>query len=263
VPRRPRRVTTLCFVDAAAQVLVGIVVMAPLFMVLERLNPEVGRKEVCEDPRTDYAYIVAQIFVLPICGLILTTLVGAIARGPRPTAELNHGYWAQASCAFIVAELTAYWTHRAEHTLPVPWRVHAIHHASRDVHWATSFRFHPADVAIQQLAPLLVVLALGFPLASLAPYLIVVGVVTLFAHCNISLPTTPLIVTPGYHRTHHEKDRLDKNFAVILPVIDIVFGTASFERGTREFGVVCPVPDHGFWRQFRWGCGLTKDEQTQ
>jgi sterol desaturase/sphingolipid hydroxylase (fatty acid hydroxylase superfamily) len=141
--------------------------------------------------------------------------------------------------------------------------MHALHHASRDVRWVTSFRFHPADVAIQQVAPPLVVAAVGFPIVSLVPYLIVVGVVTLFAHCNVSLPPTRLIVTPGYHRTHHETVRAGNNFALTLPFMDIVFGTASFKRGTRKFGTASPVPDRGFWSQFRWGLGLTKHEQTQ
>jgi sterol desaturase/sphingolipid hydroxylase (fatty acid hydroxylase superfamily) len=246
-----------------AQVVAGIAVMAPLFVILERLNPEVRRTKVHEEQRTDYAYVAAQIVWLPICGLILTTLVGAIARARLPIGDLSHVYGVQATCAFIVAELTAYWTHRIEHTLPILWRVHAVHHASRDVHWVTSFRFHPADVAIQQLAPPLVVAAVGFPIVSLAPYLIVVGVVTLFAHCNVSLPPTRLIVTPGYHRTHHETDRVANNFALTLPVMDIVFRTASFKRGTRKFGTAAPVPDRGFWSQFRWGLGLTKQEQTQ
>lgn len=246
-----------------AQVGVGIAVMAPLLVILERLNPEIRRTKVRREQCTDYAYIAAQIIWLPICGLILTTLAGAIARSRLPIGDLSHVYGVQAAGAFIVAELTAYWTHRIEHRLPILWRVHAVHHASRDVHWVTSFRFHPADVAIQQLAPPLVVAAVGYPIVSLAPYMIVVGAVTLFAHCNVSLPPTRLIVTPGYHRAHHETDRVGNNLALTLPVVDIVFGTASFEHGKRKFGTVSPVPDRGFWSQFRWGLGLTKQEQTQ
>jgi sterol desaturase/sphingolipid hydroxylase (fatty acid hydroxylase superfamily) len=246
-----------------AQMVVGIAVMAPLFVTLERLNPEVRRTKVSEEQRIDFAYVAAQIIWLPICGLILTTIVGAVARGRLPIGDLRHVYGVQATCAFIVAELTAYWTHRIEHTLPILWRIHALHHASRDVRWVTSFRFHPADVAIQQVAPPLVVAAVGFPIVSLVPYLIVVGVVTLFAHCNVSLPPTRLIVTPGYHRTHHETVWAGNNFALTLPFMDIVFGTASFKRGTRKFGTASPVPDRGFWSQFRWGLGLTKHEQTQ
>lgn len=245
------------------QLVAGIAVLAPLLALLERLNPEVDRTKIRKELRTDFAYFAAQVVWLPICGLFLAILIDASSRGRPPIGSVFHVYGVQAAAAFGLMELTAYWTHRIEHTLPILWRVHALHHAPRDVYWVTSFRFHPADVAIQQLVPSLVVVAVGFPIVSLAPYLIVAGVVTLFAHCNLCLPSNPLIVTPGYHRTHHETERVSNNFALTLPVMDTLFGTASFEQGGRNFGTTSRVPDRGYWRQLRWGLGLTKQEETQ
>jgi sterol desaturase/sphingolipid hydroxylase (fatty acid hydroxylase superfamily) len=130
----------------------------------------------------------------------------------------------------------------------------------------TSFRFHPADAGIQQIAPPVCAVIIGFPVGTLAPYLVVVGVVTLFAHCNVSrgpIWLDRILVTPGYHRSHHEQQRADTNFALTLPLMDIIFRTACFERGERRFGTTAAVPENRIWSQVRWGLGLSKQQQAQ
>jgi sterol desaturase/sphingolipid hydroxylase (fatty acid hydroxylase superfamily) len=114
-------------------------------------------------------------------------------------------------------------------------------------------------VVVEQLLPVGTVAALGVPLADLAPYLFAAGVVTLLAHSNVAVPgqwLARVVVTPGYHRSHHERGRDGSNFALVLPVIDVLFGTASFEAGARTFGTNAEVPESGFVALLRWGFGL-------
>jgi sterol desaturase/sphingolipid hydroxylase (fatty acid hydroxylase superfamily) len=247
---------------------VGIAIIAPALVVTERLNPEVPVKRISADQRTAWAYLVVLALWLPISALMLSALIGIVATRPLlRIGDLSHIYALQAAGVIMVAEFVAYWIHRIEHTYSALWRVHAPHHAARDVNWMTSFRFHPVDAALQQIAPSLAAVAMGFAPVALAPYLVLVGVVTLFAHCNLATcgPTwlDRIIATPRYHRSHHEQERSGSNFAVSMPILDVLFKTASFEGGERNFGTTTPIPESGIWNQFRWGLGLSKQQQAQ
>ena len=247
---------------------VGIAIIAPALVVTERLNPEMPVKKISADRRTAWAYLGVLSLWLPICALMLSALIGIVATRPLlRIGDLSHIYAVQAAGVIVVAEFVAYWIHRMEHAYSVLWRVHAPHHAARHVNWMTSFRFHPVDATLQQIAPLLAAVVIGFPPAALAPYLVLVGVVTLFAHCNVATCGPAwldrIIATPRYHRSHHELERSESNFAVSMPILDVLFKTASFECGERTFGTTTPMPESGIWLQFRWGLGLSKQQQAQ
>jgi sterol desaturase/sphingolipid hydroxylase (fatty acid hydroxylase superfamily) len=79
---------------------------------------------------------------------------------------------------------------------------------------------------------------LGVSPADLVPYLVIALVVTLFAHANLDVPVgvwQRVVVTPGFHRSHHELGRESTNFAAVFPLLDVLFGTASFSVGERRF----------------------------
>lgn len=243
-----------------------VAVMAPLLLIIEWINPEVARSPDRRERRTDITYVGVQVLWLPVCGLVTTLLIARIALDRLPLWHVGELGAMSAGVAYTLAEMVAYWMHRLEHRSSLLWRVHSVHHAATQVGWMTSFRFHPIDVAVQQCVPPLVVVAVGLPAVSLAPYLLVAGVVTLFAHCNTATPSMWLrhiVVTPGYHRSHHEAARSATNFALTLPVVDMIFGTASFDVGERSFGTTSSAPVSGFWQQFRWGLGLSKKNQAE
>lgn len=62
-----------------------------------------------------------------------------------------------------------------------------------------------------------------------------------------------MIASPAFHRWHHARDITDKNFAGLLPVWDLVFGTFYLPRGRLPdaLGVREAVPD-GVLRQLAW-----------
>jgi lathosterol oxidase len=80
-----------------------------------------------------------------------------------------------------------------------------------------------------------------------------------FIHANVGFEFGPLkwlFATPQFHHWHHaaEPEAVDKNFAVHLPVIDAVFGTAYLpRRWPQRYGISAgdQVPD-GFLRQLVW-----------
>ena len=65
-----------------------------------------------------------------------------------------------------------------------------------------------------------------------------------------------VVASPVFHRWHHttEAQGLDKNFAGLLPLWDVLFGTLHLPADQRPtvFGLVgTPVPE-GFWRQLTY-----------
>ena len=61
-------------------------------------------------------------------------------------------------------------------------------------------------------------------------------------------PLNYLVVTPQFHHWHHSDDRAatDTNFAVHLPLLDLMFGTFHLPKGEwpTSYGVIGkPLPD--------------------
>ncbi len=132
----------------------------------------------------------------------------------------------------------AYWLHRLEHSIPLLWKMHKLHHEEEHLNVTTTNRHHPLEAVLRVpfvMLPLVtlfdlpfVPLAFGVSLGILLPS---------FSHMNLRLEfgrLTPLIIGPQLHRLHHssESSHFNKNFANIFPIWDILFGTyLAPERG--------------------------------
>jgi len=88
-------------------------------------------------------------------------------------------------------------------------------------------------------------------------YLFFVTLHATWTHSNFG-PTIkwlePYLIFPRFHHWHHTASPVDRNFAVHLPWIDWLFGTAYFPPGRwpDAYGIAGrPVPD-GYWRQLIW-----------
>ena len=90
--------------------------------------------------------------------------------------------------------------------------------------------------------------------------LIALGVFALLGHADVDWDWGPfrhVVTSPVYHRWHHSKDpaAIDKNFAGLLPLWDILFGTYYMpkDRMPQNFGATEPVPTGYFgqlWHPF-------------
>lgn len=157
----------------------------------------------------------------------------------------------QAPLAVLFADLCGYWVHRALHWGAL-WRFHAVHHSSRALDWLAGARNHPVAEAMSTVAVGGALLLAGFD-----PRVLVVtaplGLYAILLHANVPWGTSFLryvFVTPLFHRWHHahpellpERLRLGVNFAGLLPVWDLIFGTfhCPLEQPT-AFGADTPVP---------------------
>jgi sterol desaturase/sphingolipid hydroxylase (fatty acid hydroxylase superfamily) len=82
---------------------------------------------------------------------------------------------------------------------------------------------------------------LGFPLQTIAGFIIFRGLWAIYIHSNVRLPTGPLrmlLGAPELHHWHHDRDRDAGNYANISPLMDVLFGTYRCpDHEPERFGV--------------------------
>src|SRR4051794_10284267 len=118
--------------------------------------------------------------------------------------------------------------HRAEHGVPILWRLfHQLHHSPARMDIAGSVYFPPLDVAAQVALSLTVtVLVLGLDPAAAAITGFIGAFYGIFQHWNIRTPRWLgyLIQRPESHCLHHEKNVHARNYSD-LPLWDMLFGS--------------------------------------
>ncbi len=215
--------------------LIGI--LAPLsLMMLCRLSLE--RAWPIDPPRRANG--------LNLCAFLLTFASEALAApavrlatnalanrfGPATLAFPDHGFGVAGGFAayLLLMEFAEYWTHRAQHIFPWLWSLHSLHHADPQFDSTTAVLHH-------WLPPVLHAFVVSLPLALL--FKIPTGYVLAYVllsyhvylmHSNLRLDLgrwSWLVTTPSYHRLHHSSDpqHYNQNFAFILPIFDVVFGS--------------------------------------
>ncbi len=161
--------------------------------------------------------------------------------------------------AVLVADLAQYAVHRAFHRVPLLWRFHAVHHSSRNLDWLAGSRLHVADAVATRALVLVPLQLLGFAQPALHAYLVFVSFHAVFIHANVRFDMGMLervLVVPRFHHWHHAAAEAarDKNFAVHLPWLDRLFGSAYFPKGAwpERYGIAGdPVPE-GYLGQLAW-----------
>ncbi|HET8697107.1 MAG TPA: sterol desaturase family protein [Gammaproteobacteria bacterium] len=135
----------------------------------------------------------------------------------------------QAVEMLLVGDFIGYWLHRAFHGRAL-WKFHAIHHCSQDLDWLSSVRLHPENDWLTRWVQASTLVLLGFSPGAIAAYVPFLTFYAVLLHANVSWgfgPLAPLIASPKFHRWHHtsEDEGLDKNFAGLFPIFDVLFGT--------------------------------------
>ncbi len=154
----------------------------------------------------------------------------ALVRGFGPLSR--QPVWLQCVEILLLSDFVDYWTHRLFHRGPL-WRVHAIHHSPQEMNWISSSRVQPLNDLVTRACQLLPILVLGFSASAILSVVPLVSFYVMFLHSNVRWDFGPLrwvLVSPAYHRWHHAADEegIDKNFAGIFPVWDLLFGHGVF-----------------------------------
>ncbi|HYZ34790.1 MAG TPA: sterol desaturase family protein [Crenalkalicoccus sp.] len=234
--------------------LLGLVQVAVVWLVcrpLEAWRPV----EPVTDPRavrTDILYtLLVRLGLLPLIAFVLFASAGARAAGwlaeagfvPPTLEELLPGLRERPLLAFalyvVVLDFAEYWRHRAQHGFRWWWQLHAVHHAQRQMTLWTDDRNHLLDEVLAGAWFAAIALLIGVPPDQYPLVLILLRLVESFSHANVRLSFgrvgERLLVSPRFHRLHHgvlSAGATGRNYAVLLPVWDWLFGTADWRRDT-------------------------------
>ena len=163
----------------------------------------------------------------------------------------------------VVIDFVLYWVHRAQHAFGWWWALHALHHSQREMTFWTDDRNHLLDMVITDLVLAVAALLVGVAPGQFVAIVAVTRAVESLSHANVRLAFgrvgERLLVSPRFHRVHHaiglghEGARQGCNFAVLFPVWDYLFGTATPVREYPATGIRDQLHGRdygeGFWRQ--------------
>jgi sterol desaturase/sphingolipid hydroxylase (fatty acid hydroxylase superfamily) len=222
-------------------VLVGPAVLALVLVAVaaERLWPAVRRPLGVAGHRQDLAYLALYVAVaVPAVTLIGTGAAVSLSRLDggavlHPFAGMPR--WGLVAVVLVLMDLANWSSHLLNHRVETFWRFHALHHSQEEMSILTSFRAHPLVHTSFQLAALpLIVLGTGGAVS--APVLVGYVLLSTLPHANVDWSFGPLryvVVSPAYHRLHHDRDdRRGVNLGTVLVLWDVLAGLAVFpERG--------------------------------
>ena len=154
-------------------------------------------------------------------------------------------WWLQAIEVILLSDFFIYWGHRLQHSIPLLWRFHSIHHSAEHLDWLAAHREHPLDTIYTLTLINLPAFLLGFPIQTLAAFILFRGIWAIYIHSNVRLPLGPLrmlIGAPELHHWHHDRDRNAGNYANLSPLMDIAFGTYRCpDHEPEAFGIREPI----------------------
>ncbi len=273
--------------DGTEWFLLGLIELTLLYLILRPLETWIPVKKDLDPAarRIDFVYTCVHrlgAFALAVF-FLLDPLFDALA-GELHLFGISHfnleGLWPGVTdiplvsfCLYLtVLDFFDYWYHRASHHFNWWWGLHSLHHSQRDMNLWSDNRNHLLDDLIRDVYMALIALAIGVEPAQYALLVVASRMQQSLQHANVRIHFgmlgERLLVSPRYHRAHHAigagheshgKGTLGgRNFAVLFPVWDILFGTAHFGKEFAMTGVrdQLPAPEgrdsdygRGFWTQ--------------
>jgi len=200
--------------------------------------------------RTDIVYtLIHRIGIVPAVLFVILTPIGTMIDGylrfrgyiPPEIEQLVTPLYDHPFATFMVymavLDLGEYWRHRLQHRLPWWWALHSLHHDQRQMTLWSDDRNHILDDVLAVVWTGTIAMLIDVPPGEYPLVLIGFRLIESLSHTNVRLGFgahgSALLVGPQYHRIHHSiahaEPPFDRprgcNFAVILPIWDVIFGT--------------------------------------
>jgi lathosterol oxidase len=238
-----------------------LLILALVFVPLERAFALMREQRILRSGwRTDLAHFLASHLLVQVLALLTLApaeiLFAGLVSPALQTAVSSQPIAVQLVEAIVLADLFQHAIHRAFHAFPWLWRFHAIHHSSTEMDWLAGSRLHLVDVVATSATSFVPLFVLGFAEPALVAYLVFVSFHAVFLHANLRLRFGPLrrvLATPEFHHWHHAAAPVDKNFAVHLPLLDDIFGSAWHADGfPTHYGLEAGAVPEGWVQQLAW-----------
>lgn len=183
--------------------------------------------------RVNWGFIAFNVSITPI--LIATTLFIHYLINLWSVPHLSPTLWQDIPFALqiigslILLDFIEYWEHRIKHHR-ILWPLHGVHHSDTEMNYLTSHRLHPFDTFTHHILLILMGSLIGLEAPAIALLISTRILHQQYVHMNIDWHHGKLewlVASPRYHRWHHADtpEAWDKNFALIMPLWDMLFGT--------------------------------------
>lgn len=215
--------------------ILDLFIMALLFVPIELAFPKNKlQSKFHAEWKTDLIYFGISHLAIQFFGVISKKpaegLFGWMSLGSIQNWVSGLPFLAQLLLALLITDLFQYWTHRVFHSHHYLWRFHSVHHSIKNMDWLAGSRIHFIDVFFTRSMTYIPLYVLGFSTLTFNVFIIFIAIHTVLIHANTNIKfgfLKYIITTPQYHHWHHCVDPkyYGKNYAVVFPLIDKVFGT--------------------------------------
>jgi sterol desaturase/sphingolipid hydroxylase (fatty acid hydroxylase superfamily) len=218
--------------ELAAPLLIGLVVATG---ICERIWPAERRPVLARGHVQDACYLALHaVVVIPLMTLLsvgAAALIGDHAGWIELRSTERWPGWLLVPVTIMAMDFANWLAHYADHRLDALWRLHALHHSQEELSVLTSFRAHPLMHTTGFILATIPVVVL-MPTRPIAPVLITIYVcIGTLQHANLRWGFGLLgrvIVSPAYHRLHHDRENQAVNLGVVLTVWDVLTRCAVF-----------------------------------
>lgn len=263
---------------AAAWVLWGCLEIAVIAFVLVPLQYRLPVEDVTDiaTTRVDMLYTLIhrlglfRLFMFLTLEPLLDEAFGALRSGSLDIGtfhldQLIPSLTDNAVASFLIylvaLDFVGYWIHRAQHGVRAWWALHSLHHAQAQMTCWSDNRNHLLDDIVVDVLFICAAFLIGVSPSQFVLIVVLTQLSESFQHANVRISFgcigERLWVSPRFHRLHHSVTHgFGHNFGVLLPVWDVLFGTANFEDRYDPTGVDDqPRIDYGrgFWAQQWFG----------
>lgn len=151
-------------------------------------------------------------------------------------------FWLAFPAYLVVRDLLEYLYHRAQHSIPVLWAMHSLHHSDPEMSALTTQRHYWGDQLVKSASiwPLSAMIIAPSP-AMFAAFAFV-SLWNFVAHARLDVsfgPLSWLLNSPAYHRRHHSllPEHYNSNFAALFPIFDVICGSYNRPEGWPPTGL--------------------------
>lgn len=215
--------------------ILALLISVVLFTSLEKIFPKYRQQAILRPEwQLDLGYFALNHLVFTAILLVgnyfASTIFGWAVNKNLQAFVQNLPIGVQVIILIICADFVLYWSHRTFHENRTLWRIHAVHHSVEHMDWLAGSRNHILQTFLDRSIAMIPLYLISPDKAALDIYVIFAGVQAVIVHANLGIPfgfLKYIICTPQYHHWHHssEAPAIDTNYAVHLPVFDMIFGT--------------------------------------
>lgn len=255
--------------DVIKGFLVLFFILVPIERIFALHEQKIFRKAWATDALYYFlGYFIGRTAQIAISVLLIGHILKSLLNTELQILVALQPNWLQFIEAVLISDIGYYIAHKLNHTIPLLWKFHAVHHSVEHMDWLATVRVHPIDQVFTKMFQVIPLYILGFTKETFAGYIIFSAFIAFFIHANIRLKFGLLkwfVATPEFHHWHHsiETKAYNKNFAAQLPFLDLIFGTLYMPAGKMpdKYGISERVP-YGYIAQMLYPFRRVKNLRT-